>query len=196
MKVQMKFQKIICIVALVTSALFFLIGIGLTTDLYNLYLSEVEGFNVYWDVQPFNSSLVKLAIMLIILAALLFFTMTHNRRRYYISNYIMIGVVVIAFIGVSAYSLINLFTFRAQYLSELKEFGADYKAMTEINKAVKYTESTFWFDINIVIAAITIIVALLLLSNLIWKITLMKKEDELLSMSHIDVEKTTPETNL
>lgn len=181
MKVQMKFQKTICIVALITAAVFFLIGLGITTDIYNLYLSEVEGFNVYWDIQPFNSTLIKLAIAMIVLAALLFLTMTHNRRRYYISNYIIIILTTIVFVAVSGYSLINLFIYRSQYLNELALYAEEYKDIASWNKTVRYTESTFWFDINIVIAIITIIVGLLLTGNLIWKTTLMKKEDELLS---------------
>lgn len=181
MKVQMKFQKTICIVTLITAALFFFIGIGLSTDIYNLYLSEIEGFNVYWDIQPFNSTLVRLAIAMIVLAALLFLTMTHNRRRYYISNYVMIILTTVVFIAVSGYSIINLLTFRAQFLNELALYGEEYKELTEWNTSVNYIESTFWFDINIVTAVITIIVGLLLTGNLIWKTTLMKREDQLLS---------------
>ena len=49
--------------------------------------------------------------------------------------------------------------------------------------AVRYTESTFWFDINIIALIIILVVSGLLILNLTWKIVLMVNEAKLLKKS-------------
>ena len=43
-----------------------------------------------------------------------------------------------------------------------------------------YTDSTFWFDIHYAVFALSVIVAVLLVVNAVWKSRLMKEEKALL----------------
>ncbi len=197
-KKQLKAQKIVCLVALIVTVILFLYALGLSTDLYDaLYPAmrirveedanspegytitaterSVSGAMVYYNIQAFNKVLVNYSIVYIILAALLFVTNTSIRRKYYISNYISIGLFTVAsfYIPIFAHSYIEIF--KAQWLNvdfaALKEFSETYKST--------YTESTLWFDLHYVVFALMIIAALLLVACCVWKILLMKDERKL-----------------
>ena len=105
-KKQMKFQKIICYVVLIASALAFFYSLGLLTDLYDsLYsmmpdpadasLDRVAGARIFYDMQDFNKLFTKVTIVLILLGVFNLVMNTHTRRRYYIGNYISIALCVI-----------------------------------------------------------------------------------------------------
>lgn len=182
MKLQTKVQKIICFLILLSSALSFFVSLGLVTDLYKLSMARdwgVEGVEVFWDIQPFNRLLVQINIVLIVIAVFLFVTRTHDRRRYYISNYIITILVAITNFVTSIWAIINVKNYRYKFVH-----GVDFEAWLskrEIIPDLPYTESTFWLDFNIAVRVLLIIMILLLLANLIWKISLMKYEDKLLS---------------
>ena len=59
----------------------------------------------------------------------------------------------------------------------------DFAALKEHSTIFKsaYTESTFWFDVHYLIFALVILVAVLLIANVCWKISLMKQEAALLA---------------
>ena len=102
-KKQMKLQRIICILALAACVVMFLYSLGLMTDLYSMLYktipdpedpssAKVQGAFIYYDMQSFNSMLLKVSIGMILLSCALFITNTHSRRRYYIGNYISTGL--------------------------------------------------------------------------------------------------------
>ena len=91
-KKQVAFQKIVCFAALIAGALFFVYSLGIMTDLYdtlysmipnpnNLDSAKVSGARIYYDMQPFNRTLLRASIGMIVLACLLFITNTHSRRK-------------------------------------------------------------------------------------------------------------------
>ena len=96
-KKQVAFQKIVCFAALIAGALFFIYSLGIMTDLYDTLYSmipnpnkldsaKVSGARIYYDMQPFNRTLLRASIGMIVLACLLFITNTHSRRKYYTGN--------------------------------------------------------------------------------------------------------------
>lgn len=197
-KKQMKVQKIFCLLAMVASVILFLYALGMMTDLYDalyttlrirvgeavggayeLSVSErsVAGAMVYTDMQWLNQWLVKASIVYILLACLLYVTNTHVRRRYYIANYISTGLFVGAsvYIPFATHGLIEYY--KAQWLSvdfsALAEYAATYNST--------YTESTLWFDLHYVVFAVMIVMAVLMLVNCVWKISLMKEETKLIA---------------
>ena len=96
-KKQLKLQKILCFLALVSSVIIFLYALGIMTDLYDTLYStmrnpadlnqtDVPGSIVYYNMQAWNSHFLHWSIGMILLACLLFITNTHIRRRYYIGN--------------------------------------------------------------------------------------------------------------
>ena len=187
-KKQMKFQKLICYALLVVSALVFVYSLGLVTDLYdafygtmrdsnNIYNTKVEGSWIFYEIQPFNKNLTTASLILIGCSVILFMSNTHSRRKYYLANYVAVGISSVANIAVAIWSAINVAKFRNQFLTTV-----DFEALKEYSEKWDsyYTESTFWFDIGFVVSAILIVVTALNIYNLVWKIKLMKEEAKLI----------------
>ena len=197
-KKQMTCQKIVCFLCLVTAVILFLYSLGFVTDLYdalypgvstkvvenpndpgeNMFVLDrerVPGARLYVDVQEFNQYLVKYAIVYIIVAVLLFVTSTSSRRKYYISNYVSIGL----FTAASVYIPVFAYPYIAYYKQAFIDLITTQKdALLNLEKTYKavYTESTLWFDLYFVVAALMIVSTLLLVACMVWKIVLMKEE--------------------
>jgi len=188
-KKQMALQKLLCLLAICSGVLVFLYALGIMTDLYDTLYStmmnaadltqtDVPGSIVYYNMQQFNAVFLKYSIVLILLACLLFITNTQVRRRYYIGNYVAIGVFTLAnlYVAVWAHGYIEIF--KQQFLQV--DFAA-LKTHAEMWKTA-YTESTFWFDAHYFVFAVTILVSLALVANAVWKVRLMKEEARLIEL--------------
>ena len=187
-KKQLTLQKLLCFLAIVSSAIIFLYSLGIMTDLYDTLYStmrnpsdltqtDVSGSIVYYNMQAFNAYFLKCAIVLLLLACLLFITNTHIRRRYYIGNYLAVAAFVVAngYVAFQAHGYIELF--KARFLQV--DFEA-LKAHAALWKTA-YTESTFWFDIHYAVFAFALLVSLALVVCTIWKVSLMKEEAKLIA---------------
>lgn len=186
-KKQMKLQKILCLLAIFSSALVFIYSLGLMTDLYDslygtmtdpsdLTKTSVPGSIIYYDMQGFNNTFMKAGLGLILLSCLLFITNTHSRRKYYVGNYVSTALQVIANVAVAVWAHGELIAYRAQFL------GIDFEALAKHAKRWKtlYTESTFWFDAHYAVFGVLLVVTVLLAGNAIWKYSLMKQERALI----------------
>ena len=187
-KKQVSLQKILCFIAVGVSAAIFIYSLGIITDLYDalystmlnpydLFQTSVPGSFVYYEMQGFNQSFLMYGIGMILLALLLFITNTHVRRKYYIGNYVASGAWAAAGIGGAIWAHGQIEYFKAKFLQ------VDFAALKEHSTIFKsaYTESTFWFDVHYLIFALVILVAVLLIANVCWKISLMKQEAALLA---------------
>ena len=187
-KKQIKCQKILCIAAIIACALTFLYALGFMTDLYDALYStmrnpydltetDVPGSILYYMMQDFNKALLKYSIALILLACLLFLTQTHVRRKYYIGNYVSVGLYSVATVAYTVWAHAYIEGYKAAFLTQV-----DFTALEKHAKMWKtaYIDSTFWFDAHYVVYAILLAVTALLLVNLIWKIRLMKAEQRLI----------------
>ena len=198
-KKQLKVQKLLCLLAVVVAAILFLYALGVMTDLYDtLYATlrisvtenaetggytlnvterSVPGAKVYTNMQSFNQWLVIASIVYILLAVLLFVTNTNIRRRYYIGNYVSIGLFTVAslYIPIASHGAIE--AYKAQWLkvdfAALQQYAADYNST--------YTESTLWFDLHYAVFALMIVAAILLVACAVWKVMLMKDEAKLVA---------------
>ncbi len=186
-KKQMTVQKILCMAAIIMSAVVFFYSLGIMTDLYDslyntmrnpndYFQTDVPGSIVYYNMQQFNQYFLVYSIVLIVLAALLFVTNTHSRRKYYISNYIATGLFAAASVYMTWFGHTYIEIFRAQFLQ------VDFEALKEHAEmwGSLYTESTFWFDIHYAVFALLLIVSALLIANAVWKVSLMKEEARLI----------------
>lgn len=198
-KKQMKFQKIVCLLMLVASAIVFIYSLGLLTDMYDsLYLTMmdpedlsytmVEGSQIYYEMQGydpatndftnpnFNGMLTMVGIGLILVNLLLYITCTHSRRKYYIGNYVAVGLSAVSSIGASVWAITNILNFKEKFLQ------IDFEALKEFSKMwnTPYTESTFWFDTVFVVFGILLFVTALLIVNLVLKVIVMKEEQRLI----------------
>ena len=185
-KKQMTAQKILCMAAIIVSAIFFLYTLGIMTDLYDslydtmrnpndIYQTDVDGSIVYYAMQAFNRMFLILSIVQILLGVLLFLTNTHSRRRYYIGNFVSTGLFVAGAIYNTVYAHTNIETAKAMFLQ------VDFAALKEHAElwGTLYTESTFWFDVHYLVFGLLMVVSILLVLNAIWKVQLMKDEAKL-----------------
>lgn len=187
-KKQLKLQKLLCLLAIVSSALVFLYALGIMTDLYDTLYStmrnpadltqtDVPGSIVYYNMQAFNGVFLRYSIVLILLACLLYITNTHVRRRYYIGNYVSIGLFAAANLYVAAWAHGYIEAYRERFLR------IDFAALKEHAEMWKtaYTESTFWFDVHYFVFAVAILVSAGLVASAVWKVRLMKEEKALIA---------------
>lgn len=194
MKKQMTFQKIFCYVMLVSCALCFVFSLGISTSLYNATLANgcviiteqgeilegVPGAEIYYEIQPFNKLLVRMTIVMILLTVLQFVTKNNSRRKYYVSNYVSIALLVIGNIAISGWAIYELSYWREYYLTI--DFDA-WKQFSELYSVVKYTDSTFWFDMPMILFVVNMLCCGVMVFNLIWKIMLMRYENQVLNNS-------------
>ena len=188
-KKQMILQRIVCYALLVATTLVFIYSLGLVTDMYEAgfgfwaenyekFAPQVEGTEVYYLIQGFNSELTICGIVLILLAVSQFLFQNHARRRYYIANYITVGVNTIAAIAAYVWALGEISTYRELYLK------VNFEQLKEVNElwgnVYKYTDSTFWFDFGEVVFAFLLITTVLNVANLVFKILLMNAEKKLI----------------
>ncbi len=186
-KKQLTVQRVLCLAAIVVSVVLFLYSLGIMTDLYdalydtmrnpnNLYQTDVPGSIVYYNMQEFNQYFLIYSIGLILLACLLFVTNTHSRRKYYIGNYISIGLFAAASVYITIFGHSYIEIFKAQFLQ------VDFAALKEHAEmwGTLYTESTFWFDIHYAVFGLMLLVSVLLIANAVWKVLLMKEESKLI----------------
>lgn len=177
-KTQMKVQKLLCFLAIIVSVALFIYSLGIMTDLFAaLYQAQsVAGANMYYSMQGFNRALTMVSIGLLLLAVLLMITNTHVRRRYYIGNYVAIGLYAVASVAISVWGHIQIEAYKALFLQ------VDFEALRKIadQGTTKYTRSTFWFDLHYVVFGLILLASVLLIVNAAWKIKLMKEEAALL----------------
>lgn len=186
-KKQMTLQRITCYLLIAAAVLVFVYSLGFATDLYDslsffanfkeTHRNYVEGAKLYLDIQPFNTELTVTGIVLILSALSLFIFRTNERRKYYIANYITIGVNTVLNVLVSFWSLTNVLEYRKQFkavdFEKLKVVAEKYD--------VHYTESTFWFDASYVVFGILLAATVLSLINLALKVIMMNSERKLIN---------------
>ena len=185
-KKQMTVQRILCLAAVIVSAIVFAYALGIMTDLYDalydtmrnpsdVFQTDVQGSIVYYNMQAFNKVFLDYSIVLILLAVLLYITNTHSRRRYYIGNYAATGIFAAASVYLTIFCHSYIEIFKGQW--KQVDFAA-LKAHSDMWGTL-YTESTFWFDIHYLVFGLLLVVAGLLVYNAFLKHKLMKEEDQL-----------------
>ncbi len=190
-KKQMTFQRVICMAVLVASALIFVYSLGLMTDLQCIYSTSVirdpsdldnprniAGARIYYDIQEFNRQLTVVGLVLIIVSLFLFVTCTHSRRKYYIGNYVAVGLSTICNAAAAVWIMGGVSEYRARFLQI--DFEALHKHLERKNALDLYTDSPLWFDIGYAVCAILLVVTALLIVNLVLKIIVMKEEKRLI----------------
>ncbi len=186
-KKQMKLQRIACFLCIAAGALVFLYVLGMMTDLYDMLYTmvpvpddpssvKVAGAMIYYDMQGFNRTFLRVSIGLLLAACLLFVTNTHTRRKYYIGNYCAIGLNAVANVAAAVWAHGQIAAFKTQYLTTV-----DFEQLERrLSRAGTYTDSTFWFDAHLGVFAVSLLAVALLVACAIWKQSLMKNESKLI----------------
>ena len=137
-KKQLTVQKILCMAAVIVSAVVFFYALGIMTDLYDalydtmrnpndVFQTDVPGSIVYYNMQDFNNYFLKYSIGLILLAVLLFITNTHVRRKYYIGNYVATGLFAVASVAISIFGHTYIEIFKGQFLQVDFAAGSSFR---------------------------------------------------------------------
>ena len=187
-KKQLRFQKFACLFSVIAAAVSFVYSLGIMTDIYDsLYATMMDpndptqtfvpGSIIYYDMQDFNKTFLYLSIGLILVSCLLFLTNTQVRRKYYIGNYVAIGVYSLCAIALSVWSHIQIEAFKVQFLTTV-----DFEALKEYAEKwnTLYTDSTLLLDLHYFTDGLLVLVTVLLIVNTVWKIRLMRAEDKLI----------------
>ena len=186
-KKQMKMQRIACFLSIAAGALVFLYVLGMMTDLYDMLYTmvpmpddpssvKVAGAMIYYDMQGFNRTFLRVAIALLLASCLLFITNTHTRRKYYIGNYAAIGINAVANVAAAVWAHGQIAAFKTQYLTTV-----DFAQLERrLSRAGTYTESTFWFDAHLGVFAFSLLAVALLILCAVWKVKRMKDESKLI----------------
>lgn len=205
-KKQMTVQKVICLLSIIASVVLFIYALGFSTDVYDYlkapiiparandaltYLkaenpakyAEVEagsdfiGIGIYEEMDAFNKDLLMASIGSILLALLLYITNTASRRKYYIGNYLTVGLNVAYNVAVGVWMLDNVAALKAKYLAlDFDAISWIYRVKLETN----FDMTTFWYDVSGFVFALSLLAAVLLTLNVIWKMNLMKEEKSLI----------------
>lgn len=199
MKVQIKFQKYICLAMIIVGALatlyaFFycslsLSELGLTIDSTSKtsFFTAGEGkydATLYYDIQGFNTALMYCGIVMILLAVCLYITACHKRRNYYVSNIVAVSVCAGGNFIMSLVLLVMNAIWRSKFLNvDFEAWKAYWDGRVEIIDTIvpHYSETTAIFDLGFAVYLLVMIVSVLLILNLIWKIKLMQGEKRLLA---------------
>ncbi len=188
-KSQLRFQKIICLIAVIVAAVYFVYALGILTDIHdalkdtmrnkNDYTqTKVPGSIIFYDMQPFNKLFVNLSIGLILLSCFLFVMNTHVRRKYYIGNYVAIGAYSAGALALTVWSHIEISAFAEQFMTTV-----DFAAMKEYSDrwGSLYLDNTNLLDLHYVVGGLAILTVAGLIGNMIWKIRLMREEEKLIA---------------
>lgn len=189
-KTQMILQRITSLILLIAAVLVFVYSLGLMTDLYDsLYLVSayteeedpwffVKGASIYLEMQEFNKQFTTAGIVLILSAVSLFLFKAHDRRRYYIANYITIGINAVLNIMVVVWMRTEVLAYKAQFLK--MDFDKLFEIAGDMFKQ-EVTTSTFWFDVSNFVFGFVIFATVLSILNLAFKISLMVAERKLIN---------------
>ena len=200
MKTQMRFQKILMLVTLIVAALSFVYALafcsGTVYQYGTLYLQSsgkerVPGAADLFLVSQYdNGILITLSIVFIVVTVLHYIAASQKRRKYYVTNYVATGIVVLYQIIFAVLLIV--------YVSEVFSlFNAIDRAAAEdayLRDDFKY--SAINFIMGYVLVGVVVVNAVALILNLVWKIKLMQGEKKLLEGSQVSAPvESTPEVS-
>ena len=200
----MRFQKILVFVSLVVAALClvhaWVFCSGLFAQLTRYKDVAGNGFDVdkaneiYNLTQNFSNLFQILSIVFILAAVLMLVMGCHSRRKYYITNYIAVGIFVAFALVFAILLIINLASISTALANfELKEFGEYYNSLHIESSWGKFTDKSWTLAVGYALFAIVLVTAIVNVLNVVWKVMLMKGEKKLLSQANPETVETVQE---
>lgn len=186
MKTQMRFQKTLCLLTLIMSAITIVYAFGFITggmatvgDIFDYRNDYFNAANVFNFGQQVNDIILNLGIVFLCLVALLYIFACQKRRNYYITNYIAIGVSALYMVVFAVVGIILVVQTQVRFISEV-DWETFYGGNISLDRFAHTGDSQVMFYIGYVVYFLVILNALALGYNLLWKIKLMKGEKALL----------------
>lgn len=186
MKTQMRFQKTLCLLTLIMSAITIVYAFGFITggmatvgDIFDYRNDYFNAANVFNFGQQVNDIILNLGIVFLCLVALMYIFACQKRRNYYITNYIAIGVSALYMVVFAVVGIILVVQTQVRFISEV-DWETFYGGNISLDRFAHTGDSQVMFYIGYVVYFLVILNALALGYNLLWKIKLMKGEKALL----------------
>ncbi len=132
--------------------------------------------------QAFTDLFLILGVVLILTAVLLYIAACQKRRKYYVTNYVAIGIAVAYQLVFAILLIVNLLDVQSVYDSMNIE-NCKYWYLQNITLAKSFgewTTNTWTISLGYALAAIVLVNMVALILNLVWKIKLMQGEKKLL----------------
>lgn len=164
--------------------LFFLTGsLGYAGNYITVAGTDLIGAKEFVEKsQGYVRTFVSLAIVFIVLAALLFITSCNKRRKYYITNYIAIGLFVAFALAMVIYIFIMVGNTKDLFLHSIDWQRVAVQVADHPEWPMNSSEN-YQFAVGYVVAVLIMIDAVLLVLSTVWKVLLMKGEQKLLEQS-------------
>lgn len=191
MKSQMRFQKILMLLTLIVGALGVVYALVFSSGVFNQVIQVADpstaGSEEFRDkIQAVNDALLILGVVLVVISVLPYVMGCHNRRNYYITNYIAIGVVIVFQIVYVILLFVNISqamaAFNAVDLEDAKEW---YGTLLLADRFGQWEDSPWTVTVGYIYAIIIVINAVVLALNAVWKTALMKGEKALLRQGNV-----------
>ena len=190
----MRFQKILVIVSLVIAAIClvhaWVFCSGTFAQLTRYKDDAGFGFdvdkanNIYNLSQNFSNLFQILGILFILAAVLMLVMGCQSRRKYYITNYVAIGIFVVYSLVFAILLIINLTTISSALADfELEAFGEYYTSLHMDTSWGKFSSSSWTISLGYALVALVLVTAIINALNLVWKILLMQGEKKLLAQA-------------
>lgn len=198
MKTQMKFQKILTLITLIVAALAIVLALSFCSGIFTAAKNYVDEDNwganeIYYYGNKINGMLLILAIVLLLTVVLLYVMGCNKRRKYYVTNYIAIGVfvlyalvfgIILLVICSNCLNLYNQIDFEGwrEYEGTMQEFNGELRPA--YNQYYNDNIATAYLGIVMFVVLLVNVTAWVL--NLVWKIKLMKGEKALLEQGAVE----------
>lgn len=184
MKTQMRFQKTLCLLTLIMSAItivyafaFCTGGLATVADIYDYQNDRFNAYVTFYYSQMFNTVLLVLGIVFLVFVAVMYITACQKRRNYYISNYV-VSIGIAAYMAV--FAILGIAFIAATQSMFITQIDWDAFYSIDTDRFQHSGNSQVMFYIGYVVYVLVIFNALAVVYNLIWKIKLMKGEKALL----------------
>lgn len=225
MKTQMRVQKILMLVSLVVSALVFVYALCfMTGGLANVYrfIDTATGVDYIHckkfvsTSQNFVSTLITLSIVMIVLVAVMYLMACNSRRKYYITNYIAIGLFVVFALVVAVYLVVMVANVMNLYQNDILWKSGEGDVFIKSTQTPDGIESlvlhnnyaewarfypdyvldpdqTYNFILGFVLFVIVLADVVCVVLCTVWKVLLIKGENKLLAAGAPATENATKE---
>ena len=131
--------------------------------------------------QAFSDLFLILGVVLVLVAVLLFIAACQKRRKYYVTNYVAIGIAIAYQLAFAILLIVKLVdvqnVYNAVNFENCKYWFEDN--MFDLNFG-EWTTNTWTVSLGYALAGLVLVNMVVLVLNLVWKIMLMQGEKKLL----------------
>lgn len=133
------------------------------------------------------STIITLCIVYFVIIACLYIFSMNSRRKYYVTNYIMSGVIIAYSAFLAIFGIVSMIILMTGFFGLTFDYPGDvtFAFLKERCQLSDVSSSPLMFILGFVAFALVLLIALAWAYNLIWKIKLMKGEKELLSKGFV-----------